>query len=247
MGKSRVRTLLLAGLTIMLCAAMLVGGTFALWSKTVPVTNHLVAGKLDLKLERIALRKTSLNNETGYMDKDADVQTDEDDPVDLTKGSGVNVFGIEDGELVVPTSCYEATLKLTNNGSVAFKYDIIIELKTEHGTVAEITELAKQLKVSIDEDAGDDVGFVDKGYLSTFIRTESAESEAIVGGKVVISSYVAKGENASKSFKVRIEFANDADEGVTGIVNNDAMEQEASFDLIVEAVQLTSDPALNGD
>lgn len=224
MGRKRVRTLLLAGLTIMLCMALLVGGTYALWSKKVSVTNHLVAGNLDLELKRIALSKNMLDNETGYMTGNKVIQSEEDEPVDLTTGSGVNVFGIEEGELVVPTSSYEATLKLTNNGSVAFTYQIIIKL-------IEVDEkLAEQLMVSVDG--------VEKGYLSTFNAQD---------GQVVVASAVEKGQETT--FRVKVEFKDDAAEGVTGIVNNEAMEQEVEFDLIVKAVQLTSDPNLasNGD
>ncbi len=229
MGKSKVGKLLMASITIMLCMVMLLAGTYALWSDKVTVSNHLEAGTLSLKLERTALRKTMLDNGTGYMKMVSDTDT-----VDFTaNGYTGNVFGIADGELVVPTSCYEATMKLTNNGSVAFKYDIIIELKTEHNTTDEITDLARQLKVWVD--AGDADGYDNKGFLSEFITTAAEDDTSIVGGKIVISSNIVK--NAETSFKVKIEFVNDDD------VNNAAMDKEASFDLIVKAVQLTSNPA----
>lgn len=223
MGRKRVRTLLLASVTIMLCMALLIGGTYALWSKTVSVTNHLVAGNLDLKLERIALSKTMLDNETGYMKTVSNTDT-----VDLTTSSDVNVFGIEESELVVPTSRYEATLKLTNNGSVAFTYQIVIKL------IEVDEELAEQLMVSVNG--------VEKGYLSTFNAQD---------GQVVVASAdasaVEKGQ--ATTFRVKVEFKDDAAEGVTDIINNDAMNKKVEFDLIVKAVQLTSDPnpASNGD
>lgn len=229
MERKRVRTLLMASVTIMLCMGLLIGGTYALWSKTVSVTNHLVAGNLDLKLERIALSKKMLDNQTGYMKTVSNTDT-----VDLTRGSDVNVFGIEEGELVVPTSYYEAEMRLTNNGSVAFKFDYTIKLKTENNTTDEISELAKQLKVYIDDE--------DKGYLSTFITTDAEDNNNIVDGKVVVSSCIGKGTDTSKTFKVKIEFVNDQDDG--NIVNNTAMNKEVKFDLIVKAVQLTSDPSL---
>ena len=215
MQKNRVRTLLMASMTIMLCVAMIVGGTYALWSKTVNVENHLVAGELKLKLERTGLNKTILGSD-GYMITKS--YTEEEAYADFTEdNSTANVFGIVDGELVVPTSAYEATMRLTNNGDVAFKYDVIIKLTSVSN------ELAKQLMVSIDG--------VEQGYLSTF------EGE---DGKVVIATRnVAKGVSDTE-FTVKIEFRNDAD--AEGLVNNDAMSQEAEFDLIVKAVQLTTDP-----
>lgn len=227
MGRKRVRTLLLAGLTIMLCMALLVGGTYALWSKDVSVTNHLVAGNLDLKLERIALSKTMLDNDTGYM-KDVVVQTEANDPVDLTTGSGVNVFGIEEGELVAPTSCYEATLKLTNNGSVAFTYQIIIRYEDLIVDGVNLSEALKdQLMVSVNNNTAQP--------LSDF---EDVDNQVVIASYLVTTA----GANTTK-FTVKIEFKNDDN------VNNAAMNKEVEFDLIVKAVQLTSDPnpASNGD
>lgn len=227
MERKRVRTLLMASVTIMLCMALLIGGTYALWSKTVSVNNHLVAGNLDLKLERIVLSKTMLDNETGYMIEKA-IQTEEDAPVDLTTGSDVNVFGIEESELVVPTSCYEAKMRLTNNGSVAFKYQIVIKL------IEVDKELAEQLMVSVNG--------VENGYLSTFDAQD---------GQVVVTSTdasaVEKGQ--ATTFRVKVEFKDDSAEGVTSIINNAAMNKKVDFDLIVKAVQLTSGPnsTSNGD
>ena len=69
MGRSRLRTLLVTSVVIMLCAAMIVGGTYALFSDSVEVTNHLVAGTLKVKLERIDLEQWRLD-EDGNREKD---------------------------------------------------------------------------------------------------------------------------------------------------------------------------------
>ncbi len=207
MGRNKVQTLLMASMTIMLCMAMLVCGTYALWSKKVEVTNHLVAGSLDLELWRTSLSKT-VPDEDGYMKTTTDTSK-----VDLTKGSNVNVFGIGKDELIVPTSAYEATLQIKNTGTVAFTYQIIIKL------VEVDDELAGQLMVSVNG--------TEKGYLSSFSAAD---------GQVVVASDVAKGKETT--FKVKVEFKNDVD--VEGIVNNDAMDKSAEFDLIVNAVQATT-------
>ncbi len=208
MGKKAIRTLLMASMTIMLCMAMVVGGTYALWSQSVKIENHLVAGELKVKLERTDLTKHVLDATTGYM-TDINDSTD----VDLTSGATVNVFGIEEDEKIVPTSSYTATLKLTNEGTVAVKYDIVIKLTSVSN------ELAQQLMVSID------------GGTPKALSALNAEGESIV------SSDIAKG-GEPKTFTVTIAFANDAD--TTGITNNDAMNKEAQFDLIVKAVQATT-------
>ncbi len=207
MGKSKVRTLLMACVMIMLCAAMIVGGTYALWSDNVKVENHLTSGTLQVKLERISLTKTYLDDETGYL-----VTTDPDTTiVDFTDTDTAddNVFGIED-EKVVPCSEYEAKLRLTNNGDVAFTYDVIIKLNSESNALAE------QLKVYIDGE--------DKGTLDQYA----------VDGKAIISTQTMAKNDTAKEFTVKIQFINDNN------VNNDAQNKEVKFDLLVNAVQKTT-------
>lgn len=207
MGKSKVRTLLVACVMIMLCAAMIVGGTYALWSDKVTVENHLTSGTLQVKLERISLTKTYLDDETGYL-----VTTGPDTTiVDFTDTNTAddNVFGIED-EKVVPCSEYEAKLRLTNNGDVAFTYDVIIKLNSASNALAE------QLKVYIDGE--------DKGTLDQYA----------VDGKAVISTQTMAKNDTAKEFTVKIQFINDND------INNDAQNKEVKFDLLVNAVQKTT-------
>lgn len=208
MGKSKIRTLLMASLTIMLCAAMIVGGTYALWSDTTTVSNHLAAGTLDVGLWRTKLTTRTLD-ENGYL---TTTETPANAPaVDLAGSTTANVFGIEEGDLIVPQSSYEARLKLTNEGDVAFSYDVIIELKSASN------ELASQLKLTVDG--------VDKGYLANYELT---------GGRAVIESRVMTAGAAEEFFTVKIEF-----EDLSG--NNAAKRQEASFDLLIVATQKTGE------
>ena len=207
MGKSKVRTLLVACVMIMLCAAMIVGGTYALWSDNVTVENHLSSGTLQVKLERISLTKTYLDDETGYL-VTAGPDTTIVDFTD-TNTADDNVFGIED-EKVVPCSEYEAKLRLTNNGDVAFTYDVIIKLNSASNALAE------QLKVYIDGE--------DKGTLDQYA----------VDGKAVISTQTMAKNDTAKEFTVKIQFINDND------INNDAQNKEVKFDLLVNAVQKTT-------
>ena len=208
MGNSKVRTLLMACVMMMLCVAMIVGGTFALWSDSAKVENHLTAGTLKVKLERISLAKTYLDNETGYL-----VTTAPDTTIvnfTDTNTADDNVFGINNDEKVVPCSVYEAKLRLTNNGDVAFTYDVIIKLNSASNALAE------QLKIYID---GDDKGTLD---------------EYAVDGKAIIATQTMAKNDAAKEFTVKVEFINDND------VNNDAQGKEVKFDLLVNAVQKTT-------
>lgn len=209
MEKSKVKTLLIACVTIMLCAAMIIGGTYALWSDNVTVNNHLTAGTLKVKLERVSLTKTYLDSQTGYL------TTSEPDTtvVDFSGSTTENVFGLsnyatEDVEKIVPGAEYEARLKITNNGDVAFTYEIIIVLKTASN------ELAEQLKVYVDGE--------DKGYLSEFIND----------GQAVVEQQAMAKTDLAKEFTVKLAFEDLS-------ANNDAKEQSAEFDLLVKAVQAT--------
>lgn len=213
MEKGKVRTLLMACVMIMLCTAMIVGGTYALWTKDTQISNHLSAGKLDVKLERISLTKTYLDDTTGYL-----VTTEPDvTVVDFSGSTTENVFGLGDNELIVPCSSYSARLKLSNNGDVAFTYDVIIQLTSVSNALAE------QLKVYVSEGDGE---LVDKGFLSEYATED---------GTAVISTQTMAKNTAAKEFTVKLEFVNNDS------INNAAQTQEAQFDLLVKAVQKTSD------
>lgn len=199
---------LVACAIMLLCIVLMIGGGYALWSDSASVENHLTAGTLKVKLERISLTKTCLDDTTGYLAVSEDTTT-----VDLTSSTTqtVNVFGIGENEKIVPCASYDAKLRLTNNGDVAFSYEVIIKLTSVSN------ELAGQLKVYVDN--------VDMGYLSAY---------ADAGQAIVATSTMAKNDTA-KEFSVKIVFA-DLDE------NNAAQNQQAMFDLLVNAVQLTEEP-----
>lgn len=199
---------LVACAIMLLCIVLMIGGGYALWSDSASVENHLTAGTLKVKLERISLTKTCLDDTTGYLAVSEDTTT-----VDLTSSTTqtVNVFGIGENEKIVPCASYDAKLRLTNNGDVAFSYEVIIKLTSVSN------ELAGQLKVYVDN--------VDMGYLSAY---------ADAGQAIVATSTMAKNDTA-KEFSVKIVFA-DLDE------NNAAQNQQATFDLLVNAVQLTEEP-----
>lgn len=179
MKGKKISVLLASSIIILLCVTMLVAGTYALWSDSVSVDNHLTAGSLKVKLERTNLNKTLLDNQTGYL-----VTSTVDTVVDFTDSNTQddNVFDVSEGEKVVPGTSYEATMKIKNNGDVAFEYDVIIKLTSVNNA------LANQLKVYIDG--------VDKGYLSEFVQN---------GQAVIDSQTMAKNDNA-KVFVVKVVF-----------------------------------------
>lgn len=206
MGKNKVTTLLVACMMIMLCTATIVGGTYALWSDSITTENHLAAGRLDVTLQRTALKKHMLGAKSAMEDVT--------DNVAATINSNTNFFGIQDGELVVPTSVYQAKLKLENSGSVAVNYSVTITVDQDSDTA-----LAQQLKV--------------------YIGTDNAQGEPVYGEGHALANpseikIPADSLNAGSAteFWVKVEFVN-----VTDTAHNDAQGKNVSFDLLVNAIQ----------
>lgn len=217
MGKSKVRTLLMACVMIMLCAATIVGGTYALWSDNVQVKNHLSAGTLNVELKRTSLTKTYLDGTTGELidftdDTEVDFSGSTTENAENSNVFGLNDYGTKTEEKIVPNSAYAARLKLINNGDVAVDYVVKIDLTSTSN------DLASQLKVQV---ADGDGTLVDKGYLSQYTKNGSAE---------IYFGSLAKGGSAEFTVKITFESGKD---------NNKAQSQTAEFDLLVEATQKT--------
>ncbi len=131
------RKLLLAFLTIAVCIALLIGGTYALFSAQIGVENHLVAGNLSATLVRENLETVSLA-ENGHL-----TRTTNGEDKDFTNAGKNNLFDLEEGVKIAPGCRFTADMVLTNNGSVAFSYWIEVKLKGDSNVLAE------QLKVTV--------------------------------------------------------------------------------------------------
>lgn len=212
------RSMLLAVITLVLCLALVAGGTYALFTDEVTMTHHLQAGTLDITLVRTNLTKTELDPATGYLKTssvdDPNGGTDFSDPK-----NGDNVFGIIASKtLIVPCSSYTASMKITNNSDVAFGYwiEIVCTDKTDGEALAE------QLKVTVNT-GSDKSDFVGMGL-------------TVKGANDGYVDELAIGETGT--FTVTVEFLDSAIAANNIADNNVAKGQELSFDLIVHAVQL---------
>lgn len=196
---------------IVICLSLITMGTYALFSDTVTIEHHLQAGSLDVKLERTYLESKTLGFD-GYLS-----YVTNDELVDFTDSTSEtsNVFDLKGDELVAPGSSYEATMKLTNNGTVAFGYWIEINLKDENPS-----DLAKQVKVIVTTYDQDGKEVITEVYLENGL---SVGSETAYVGKLAV--------NSSANFKVKVLFEDLS-------INNDAQNDEVNFDLIVHAVQV---------
>ena len=66
--KNKIKILFISYAVILLCTCFIVTGTYALFTDSAKVTNHLKAGNLDIRLERVNLEYQVLNEE-GYLEK----------------------------------------------------------------------------------------------------------------------------------------------------------------------------------
>lgn len=212
------RTAFLSLAVIVLAAAMIVAGTYALYTDNVTVKNHLQAGTLEAKLYRTQLTCQKLD-ENGYI---VDGSKDESaNPVDFTGETTQNVFGLEAGDLIAPACSYEAQMRLDNVGSVALGY--WLEFKVIEGAD---TALAKQLTLTV-----------------TVEQTETEIALDTVGGIITVGANdnllnrVTAGESTAFTVKVAFDDLGIPENEQTG--NNAAKAQTVSFDLIVHAVQAT--------
>ena len=210
---NRKRALLVSSSVILLCMTVIVGMTWALFTDTQKVNNHLQAGDLSITLKRTELTKTTLNAQGKLVTSAPDTTTK-----NFSNPTDENVFGIVDGEKIVPGTKYQASMQIENHSDVAFGYwiEIVCTDKTNGA------DLAKQLKVTV--------------------NTGSDASASVNDGLTVGSSSNYVGEliiGATAEFTVTVEFL-DSFVAENNIDHNDLAQGESlSFDLVVHAVQAT--------
>lgn len=204
----------IACLSIVLCVALIAGGTYALFSSKTSVTNHLRSGNLTLKLERVGLTKYAYDEASGEYKEN--VYTDGDAYVDFSQATEKNVFDIARSEVIAPGVWYEATMRISkDNTNVPFAYKIIVKLNSSKGEDGKDNAFASQLRIYIDG--------APKGYLSEYVTAEGGNEISVSSGTIGLTE-------GSKEFKVKLLFDPTAD-------NNAVMNSTADFDLIVEATQ----------
>lgn len=210
MKKNKV--LLLSCSVIMLCICIVAGMSYALFTHSISVGNHLQAGNLTAELWRTKLTYQILNSD-GEL-----AQTALPDAVDLstTSTEDTNIFGLEaSGIYIVPGSYFEAEMQLKNAGNTAFDYEIYIVY--EGASLDKDAALAQQLQVTFKDSAG---------------TTTCRLSDLLSDGDALQSAKLAP--DGSTTFTVKIEFVND------DATNNAAQDGSVKFDLIVRATQVVA-------
>jgi len=226
----KVRVTLLSAITILVCLMLITAGTFALYSTSGKVVNHLSSGAIGIELWRNKATK-SVADENGYIPQ---AETVDSTAVKLSDAATyVNALGLASGDLLIPGSKATAELQLKNTGDVAVGYWLQIVMTDDQGVqiadAAALNELSKQITIKVENSDG------------TFTQTRTTDSSDIVlavGGENNLIGKVAK--NAAGTFTVTVEFVDDgsvndydANKG-----NNKAMSQSVYFDIVVYAVQV---------
>ena len=213
----RNRSVLLSVLVLVLCLALIAGGSYALFTDEITLDQHLQAGTLKATLIRTELVKTELDG-NGFL------TSNEDEPdkrhINFTEATTENAFGIESTDKIVPGSKYVAKFELSNTGDTAFGYWIEIGCTDKEDG----ENLAKQVKITVNNDKNS--AFVGDGLIVT------AENSKFI-------NILAKDD--AEEFTVTVEFL---DSHVTENLenNNLAKGQSLYFDLVVKAIQVTEAP-----
>ncbi len=206
----RIRAVMLSMVTVCLCLALVIGGTYALFSDQVTVQNHLQAGKLEVGLFRVGYTANELTEDgvlsEGETDKERLELTD-------TTTEDITLFSVTDA---VPGCWYRVDLEVANNGNIAFNYGVRMIWDRESATPEQV-KFAGQMQITVE------VGDVQKAQ---FFLSDAAAAEDIDLGSIF-----AKGE--AQQFTVTAKFM-DSDE------NNDVQKISLEFDLQVFATQKTT-------
>ncbi len=224
--EKRTMTLLLSTLTLCICTVLVVGGTFALFTDSVIVNNHLSAGNLDVGLYRISYKECILDA-NGLMAESAE----NTDRINLVTDAN-ELFHVTDA---VPTSWYQATMEVSNLGSTAFDYGVRILWTDTNVGDEEYCEkdevLASQIRITVTSDkikrtVTDENGEnpVEVNYV-TFMLDECAGNDISLG-------YLLAGTEV-ETFTINAEFVNNS-------ANNFAMLASLNFDVQVYATQKIS-------
>lgn len=218
---AKTKAVALSALVTLLCLAALVVGTVAIFSDSSSGNVHLAAGRLSVGLYRTEMSGTQLlpDGTVAEMPK-------ETDPVDLETDDS-SVFDIQG---FIPGMWREAVLRVDNNGTVAFNFDVSIVNVSLNGGTAASQALSEQITVTVYNIVGSERTQVASFHLSEY----EEKGQNIPLGKLNASEE----ENTSSSayFAVHVSF----DTEVTGDDGNLAQGGDVSFDLRVYAEQETA-------
>ena len=212
----RKRVLLVSSSIILICLVIIAGVTYSLFTDQYTVGNHLVAGELDITLQRTHLKYCALN-------ADGKLAVVENKTlVDFSNKTENNIFGMNTRDIkITPGSYFQATLKILNDNSgnalhfsnVPFEYSVQVVF------VKGGKNLAKQMQITITDNDG---------------KSTTMKLSEVTDGQSFAIGTLEPGD-AGHEFTVKVEFLDDAD--YKELDNDRAQGESIVFDLVVTAVQ----------
>ena len=193
MTKKKKRSVLMSALTLLLCLALVAGGTYALFSDQVTLSTHLQAGTLNITLMRTHLVSKELDNKTGFL-----VKMENEEDVNFSNPTTRNVFDLDEFDKIVPGCSYDATMKITNDTDVAFAYWIEVINRNYEDII-----LGDQLKVTVKTEEYKKDAYVsygmyigsEKAPVGILAKGQSDEFNVILEFLDLANNNAAKGQN----------------------------------------------------
>ncbi len=222
-----IKSMMFSAITLLICVSLVVGGTYALFTDQVKVNNHLTAGNLKIGLDRISYTANDLDATTGLMKPVTDT-TEVDLLTDATE-----LFTVDKA---VPTSWYEATIRVSNDGSTAFDYGMRLIWADGYVATAKDTLFADQIVITI---TSSNIADADKtGTDKDGVNYVSAKLSEIIGKDIELG-YILKNDPA-ETFTVKAEFVNNTTENNKVNVGANEAKPTLKFDVQVYATQKVS-------
>lgn len=222
-------------LTILVCAIILLLGIYALLNGIVIDGNPSTGNSSSSSIQPDSSDSSSSNDDSSSSGGDTPINPDDhlkgkatlnrvglkgyrleggtmvaftdNSTIDFSNVTSENLFGIREGETVVPGCKYEATMTLSNDGNFTLDYWMEVRMTSGFNTA-----LAEQLKVTLT---------VNGIEHSTTVGQPMGDPRAPLGK-------IAKGETVT--FTISVEFIEHEN-------NNAAQDQTVTFDLYVTTAQ----------
>ena len=106
---------------------IIVGATYSLFTDRFSVGNHLVAGELEISLQRTRLAYKSLDD-AGYLSEITNTTVH-----DFTDRTSNNIFGLESGNIrIAPGSYFEADLRVINDNAENAPYYAVLRFEANN-------------------------------------------------------------------------------------------------------------------
>lgn len=239
---NRKRALLVSGSVILLCMTIIVGMTWALFTDTRTLTNHLKAGDLSITLVRKTLTKAAvyedgkLNGEITYDEKNGGF-------LNFTEADHTNIFKLanenaQTAELVLPGSYYTAEMVISSDeNDVDCIYWLGVVVKDAEGNLVNVPDsvLNGVIDISVKVDNGTDN--------PPELRVSDYGNDFQIGTPESPLGTLTKG--SEQTFYVTMRFVDNGydyneDERTLTSVDNDLMGKGYEFDIVVYAVQKTN-------